>query len=58
MGKVWPLRALREARGLSLRFVARQVGIDPAHLSRIERGLASPSLHVLKGWRTRSGIGS
>lgn len=43
-----PLRTVREARGLSLREVARRAGIDPAHLSRIERGLVSPSVAVLK----------
>ncbi len=31
-------RALREARGLSLRRCAALVGIHPAHLSRVERG--------------------
>lgn len=33
-----PLRAVREAQGLGLRQAARQAGIDPAHLSRVERG--------------------
>jgi transcriptional regulator with XRE-family HTH domain len=32
------LRAVREAQGLSLRQAARLAGIDPAHLSRVERG--------------------
>lgn len=41
-------RAIRGAQGYGLREVAREVGIDPAHLSRIERGLATPSLDVLK----------
>jgi transcriptional regulator with XRE-family HTH domain len=43
-----PLRDVRKARGLGLRRVARQAEVDPAHLSRIERGLATPSLAVLK----------
>jgi transcriptional regulator with XRE-family HTH domain len=43
-----PLRGAREARGKSLRQVARQVPMDPAHLSRIERGLAVPSVAVLR----------
>lgn len=46
--KQTPLRAIREARGLGLRRVARETGIDASHLSRIERGLAMPSLAVLK----------
>src|SRR5258708_1016000 len=33
-----PLRAVREAHGLSLRETARRAQIDPAHLSRVERG--------------------
>ncbi len=43
-----PLRAVRQARGRSLRSTAREAGIDPAHLSRIERGLAQPSLPSLR----------
>lgn len=34
------LRALREARKLSIRALAERAGINPSHLSRIERGLA------------------
>jgi transcriptional regulator with XRE-family HTH domain len=41
------LRATREAQGLSLRYVARKAGVDPANLSRIERGIARPSLNTL-----------
>lgn len=37
-------RALREARGLSLREVAEPAHIDPAHLSRVERGKRNLSL--------------
>ena len=42
-----PLRAVRVAHGLGLRQVAKRAGIDPGHLSRIERGLSRPSLTVL-----------
>jgi hypothetical protein len=42
-----PLRGVREARGWGLRGTARKADIDPAHLSRIERGLAVPSVQVL-----------
>ncbi|GAA0969925.1 hypothetical protein GCM10009555_017950 [Acrocarpospora macrocephala] len=41
---------LREARlqqGLSLRRTASLAGIDMAHLSRVERGQAMPSVDVL-----------
>jgi DNA-binding XRE family transcriptional regulator len=42
------LRAVREAKGLSLDAAARAAGIDKAHLSRIERGLKRPSLRTLQ----------
>ena len=42
-----PLRAVREAHGLGLRAVATQAGIDPAHLSRVERGQGSLSVESL-----------
>ena len=42
------LRGVRLARGRSLRATAREAGLDPAHLSRIERGQAQPSLAALK----------
>lgn len=41
------LRAAREAHGLTLRRAAGMVGVDPAHLSRIERHLTFPSLVLL-----------
>lgn len=41
------LRAVRELKGLGLSEVARRADIDPAHLSRIERGMAQPSLSTL-----------
>ena len=41
------LRAVRVARGLSLREVARQARIDPAHLSRVERGERQLSVDAL-----------
>jgi transcriptional regulator with XRE-family HTH domain len=42
-----PLRAVRQARGLGLREVARLAEIDPAHLSRVERGERTLSLDAL-----------
>lgn len=41
-----PLRYLRKAHGFTLSYVAGAVGIDPANLSRIERGQQMPSLEV------------
>ena len=42
------LRRLREARRLTLRQLADQVGCTGAHLSQIENGHASPSIATLK----------
>ncbi len=46
--KVPPLRAVREARGLSLRAVADEAGISAAQLSRAERGLVRLSVPALR----------
>jgi transcriptional regulator with XRE-family HTH domain len=42
-----PLRAVRQAQGLTLTEVAAKAGIDIGHLSRIERGQAGLSLDAL-----------
>lgn len=42
-----PLRAVRVARGLGLNEVARLAGLDPGHLSRVERGQAHFSVEAL-----------
>lgn len=42
-----PLRAIRAARGLSLRAVARRSGLDPGHLSKVERGEKHLSIDAL-----------
>ena len=42
-----PLRAVRIAQGRSLRDTARRAGIDPTHLSRVERGAKHLSLDAL-----------
>lgn len=42
-----PLRAVRHARGLSLRKVAELAQIDVGHLSRVERGSAGLSVAAL-----------
>lgn len=41
------LRAVREAQGLSVREAARRAGLDPTHLSKVERGQANLSIESL-----------
>ena len=43
-----PIRALREAQGLSLRELARRADVDHAQLGRIERGEAVGSIATLR----------
>ncbi|URM90381.1 helix-turn-helix transcriptional regulator [Streptomyces sp. MRC013] len=42
-----PLRRLRVAKGLSLRTTAQRSGIDPGHLSKVERGEKQLSIDSL-----------
>lgn len=42
-----PLRAVRAAKGLTLRTVAQRSGIDPGHLSKVERGEKQLSIDSL-----------
>jgi transcriptional regulator with XRE-family HTH domain len=42
-----PLRAVRQAQGLSLRETARRAEIDRGQLSRVERGLEGLSVSAL-----------
>jgi transcriptional regulator with XRE-family HTH domain len=42
------LRAVREAQGLGLREAARRAGLDPTHLSRVERGQGRLSIESLE----------
>lgn len=41
------LRAAREAKGMSLRATAQLSGIDPGHLSKVERGEKQLSIEAL-----------
>jgi hypothetical protein len=50
------LREVREAQGRSLRSVAKEAGMDPASLSRVERGLQRPSVGLADA--DRQGIGA
>ncbi|WP_348629341.1 cupin domain-containing protein [Methylobacterium sp. 17Sr1-1] len=51
------LRALRQARGLSLKAVAVSTGLSIGYLSQVERGLSSPSLRALTQVADLLGVG-
>lgn len=42
------VKKLRQERGLTLRKLGKAIDVDPAYISRIERGLAPPSMSVLR----------
>ncbi|HSG90063.1 MAG TPA: cupin domain-containing protein [Pseudomonadales bacterium] len=44
----WRLRAVRRARGLSQRALARQAGVSNAMISLVESGRSNPSVGLLK----------
>jgi transcriptional regulator with XRE-family HTH domain len=50
------IRAAREEAGLSVRGVARQIGVSPSLLSQVERGLAQPSVATLWALVTELGL--
>jgi transcriptional regulator with XRE-family HTH domain len=50
------LRSAREARGLSLRELARRVEVSPSFVSQIERGKANPSVGTLYALVSELGI--
>jgi transcriptional regulator with XRE-family HTH domain len=41
------LRQAREASGISVRGMAGRLGLSPSHVSQVERGVNSPSVHTL-----------
>ena len=41
------LRQAREASGISVRGMAGRLGLSPSHVSQVERGVTSPSVHTL-----------
>lgn len=41
------LRRAREAAGISVRGMAGRLGFSPSHVSQVERGVTSPSVHTL-----------
>jgi uncharacterized cupin superfamily protein/transcriptional regulator with XRE-family HTH domain len=42
------IRSLREGRGISIRKFATQIGMTAAYISKVERNLLEPSIHVLR----------
>ena len=50
------VRAEREAAGVSLRGLAKRLGVSPSLLSQIERGLAQPSVGTLWAIVTELGL--
>lgn len=49
-------RAIREAKGISLRELARGIHRDVGHISRVERGLHQASTATLAAWAERLGV--
>lgn len=49
------LRAEREKQGITVREMARRVGVSPSLVSQIERGLVMPSVGTL--WSMATGLG-
>jgi transcriptional regulator with XRE-family HTH domain/quercetin dioxygenase-like cupin family protein len=50
------LRQAREARGISLRELARRLNVSPGHVSQIERDIAAPSISLLYSIVTELGV--
>jgi HTH-type transcriptional regulator, competence development regulator len=50
------LRGLREAKGLSVRQLADQLGLEPSYISKIEHGDRKPSEPILKYFATYFGV--
>lgn len=48
-GLATAIRSQRQKLGISAAELARRSGITPAYVSRIEAGLATPSIRVLQG---------
>lgn len=50
------LRRARTARGLSLRSLARRLGVSPSLISQVETGRAKPSVNTLYALATELGV--
>lgn len=50
------LRRARAARGLSLRTLARRLGVSPSLISQVETGRAKPSVNTLYALATELGV--
>jgi transcriptional regulator with XRE-family HTH domain len=44
----WNVRRLRVAQNISAEALAAHSGVDRAYVSRIERALANPTIHILE----------
>jgi transcriptional regulator with XRE-family HTH domain len=44
----WNIRRLRVSRGISSEALATGAGVDRAYVSRIERGIANPTIGILE----------
>jgi transcriptional regulator with XRE-family HTH domain len=44
----WNIRRIRVRRGISSEALAAESGVDRAYVSRIERAVANPTIHVLE----------
>lgn len=49
-------KALREAKGISLRELARDIHRNPGHISRVERGIHQASTATLAAIADRLGV--
>ena len=49
-------KALREAKGITIRQLARDIHRDPGHISRVERGIHRPSDATIQAIATRLGV--
>lgn len=49
-------KSLRTARGVSLRDLSHTTGINRGHLSRIERGIHTPSARIIAAIATGLGV--
>lgn len=46
------IKSLRKKRGLSQEALALQAGVDRTYVSKLERGIANPSLQILQSIAT------
>jgi transcriptional regulator with XRE-family HTH domain len=52
----WNVRRLRVLRGISSETLAEEAGVDRSYVSRVERGIANPTIDVLERVAGRLGV--